>query len=199
MTSPRTNHTMDLSQSIIPKSDQLNADDLIAGPRTIRISAVKSGSAEQPITVHYDGDNGRPYKPGKSMRRILVAMWGSESDAYIGRRITLFREPGIRFGSDEVGGIRISHADIDRPLVLALTEKRGKRSQYRVDVIAKEQPKQTAASTPSGRDLQTLCDLGDSKATEGFDALGAWWAALSKQERTTLGAARIDAWKARAQ
>lgn len=188
---------MDLSQSIIPKSDQLNSDDLIAGPRTIRISAVKSGSPEQPITVHYDGDNGRPYKPGKSMRRILVAMWGSESDAYIGRRITLFREPGIRFGSDEVGGIRISHADIDRPLVLALTEKRGKRSQYRVDVIAKEQA-QKATAGALVRDLQTLCDLGDSKATEGFDALGAWWSGLSKQERTTLGAARIDAWKARA-
>lgn len=188
---------MDLSQSIIPKSDQLNADDLIAGPRTIRISAVKSGSAEQPITVHYDGDNGRPYKPGKSMRRILVAMWGSESDAYIGKRITLFREPGIRFGHDEVGGIRISHADIDRPLVLALTEKRGKRSQYRVDVIAKEQPNQQPAGA-TARDLQTLCDLGDSKADEGLAALESWGATLTTAEKRTIGADRWNAWKGRA-
>jgi hypothetical protein len=188
---------MDLSQSIIPKSDQLNADDLIAGPRTIRISAVKSGSAEQPITVHYDGDNGRPYKPGKSMRRILVAMWGSESDAYIGKRITLFREPGIRFGSDEVGGIRISHADIDRPLVLALTEKRGKRSQYRVDVIAKEKPQQTD-SVAATRDLQTLCDIADGKISEGFMALTQWAEALPKAEKLIIGGKRFEEWKARA-
>lgn len=61
--------------------------------------------------------------------------------------------------------------------------------------VVKESP--TTGDAPA-RDLQTLCDLGDSKATEGFDALGAWWSGLSKQERTTLGAARIDAWKARA-
>jgi len=189
---------MDLSQSIIPKSDQLNADDLIAGPCTIRISAVKSGSAEQPITVHYDGDNGRPYKPGKSMRRILVAMWGSESDAYIGKRLTLFREPGIRFGSDEVGGIRISHADIDRPLVLALTEKRGKRSQYRVEALPAERAPQPQQSGAPARDLQTLCDIGDSKSGEGLEALGAWWQSLQPTERTLIGKARLDAWKARA-
>ena len=191
---------MDLSNSIIPKSDQLNADDLIAGPRTIRISAVKSGSAEQPIIVHYEGDNGRPYKPGKSMRRILVAMWGSESDAYIGKRLTLFREPGIRFGSDEVGGIRISHADIDRPLVLALTEKRGKRSQYRVEPLAKEQPKKPVQphTDATARDLQTLCDIGDSKAGEGLEYLGAWWQSLQPAERTLIGKARLDAWKVRA-
>ena len=183
---------MNLSTTIIPKSTQLNADDLIAGPRTIRITGVTTGSAEQPVAINFDGDAGRPYLPGKSMRRILVAMWGSESDAYIGKRLTLFREPGIRFGSDEVGGIRISHADIDRPLVLALTEKRGKRSQYRVEPLPAEKPQQSA------RDLQTLCDIGDSKAGEGLDALKAWWQSLTAAERTTLGAARLDTWKARA-
>lgn len=188
---------MNLSTTIIPKSTQLNADDLIAGPRTIKITGVTAGSAEQPVAVNFEGDAGRPYLPGKSMRRILVAMWGSESDAYIGKRITLFREPGIRFGSDEVGGIRISHADIDRPLVLALTEKRGKRSQYRVDVIAKEQPKQQPADATAS-DLQTLCDLGDSKADEGLSALESWGATLTTAEKRTIGADRWNAWKGRA-
>lgn len=188
---------MNLSATIIPKSDQLNADDLIAGPRTIRISAVKSGSAEQPIIVHYDGDNGRPYKPSKSMRRILVAMWGSESDAYISKRLTLFRDPGIKFGGDEVGGIRISHADISQPLVLALTEKRGRRSQYRVEPLPAERTTQATNAAPA-RDLQTLCDIGDGKAGEGLDALSAWWQSLTAAERKTIGAERIAAWKARA-
>lgn len=183
---------MDLSKTIIPKSDQLNADDLIAGPRTIRISAVREGSAEQPVAINYDGDNGRPYKPSKSMRRVLVAMWGSDGAAYVGKRVTLYRDPDIKFGGDPVGGIRISHADIPQPVAMALTEKRGKRSQYRVEPLAKEQPKQPAC------DLQTLCDIGDSKAGEGLDALKAWWQSLTATDRTTLGQPRLDAWKARA-
>ena len=189
---------MNLSTTIIPKSTQLNADDLIAGSRTIKITSVTAGSAEQPVAINFEGDAGRPYLPGKSMRRILVAMWGSESNAYIGKRLTLFREPGIRFGSDEVGGIRISHADIDRPLVLALTEKRGKRSQYRVEALPAERAPQPQQSGAPARDLQTLCDIGDSKAGEGLDALSAWWQSLQPTERTLIGKARLDAWKARA-
>lgn len=184
---------MDLSQTIIPKSTQLNADDLIAGPRTIRIAGVTAGSAEQPVAISFDGDAGRPYLPSKSMRRILVALYGNDSAACIGKRITLFRDPEIRFGGDAVGGIRISHAsDIDRPLVIALTLKRGQRAQYRVEPLPHEQPKQPA------RDLQTLCDIGDSKAGEGLDALSAWWQSLTAAERKTIGAERIAAWKARA-
>lgn len=184
---------MDLSQTIIPNSNQLNADDLIAGPRTIRITGITGGSAEQPVSVSYEGDNGRPYKPSKSMRRILVALYGNDSAACIGRRITLYRDADIKFGGDSVGGIRISHAsDIDRPLVMALTLKRGQRAQYRVEPLPHEQSKQPAC------DLQTLCDIGDSKAGEGLDVLGAWWQSLQPTERTLIGKARLDAWKARA-
>lgn len=184
---------MDLSQTIIPKSDQLNADDLIAGPRTIKITGITGGSAEQPVTINYEGDNGRPYKPSKSMRRILVALYGNDSAACIGKRLKLYRDADIKFGGDAVGGIRISHAsDIDRPLVMALTLKRGQRAQYRVEPLPAEQPKQAA------RDLQTLCDIGDSKAGEGLDALKAWSRTLSVEERTAIGQPRFDAWKARA-
>lgn len=186
---------MNISATIIPKSDQLNADDLIAGPRTIRITGVSAGSAEQPVSIGYEGDNGRPYKPSKSMRRVLVALYGADGNAYIGKRITLYRDPNIKFGGDAVGGIRISHAsDIAQPLVLALTEKRGKRSQYRVEPL----PDERAPQSCDTRDLATLEAIGDTKAAEGMAALGEWWQSLSKQERTTLGADRIAAWKARA-
>lgn len=187
---------MDLSQTIIPKSDQLNSDDLISGPRTIRILSVSAGNAEQPVAIHFDGDNGRPYKPGKSMRRVLVCLWGNDSEAYVGRRLTLYRDPSIRFGSDEVGGIRISHAsDIDRPTQLALTVTRGKRKPYIVEPLP---PEKLAQSASTARDLQTLCDIGDSKAGEGLESLGAWWQSLQPAERTAIGKARLDAWKVRA-
>jgi hypothetical protein len=50
------------------------------------------------------------------MRRVLVAMWGAEASAYVGRSLTLFRDPDVKFGGMETGGIRISHAThIDAP------------------------------------------------------------------------------------
>ena len=35
---------MDMTDSIAPKSDQLNADDLLAGPRTVQVENVTEGA-----------------------------------------------------------------------------------------------------------------------------------------------------------
>lgn len=183
---------MNLSSTIIPKSDQLNADDLIAGPITIKITAVDSGSAEQPVLIRYEGENGRPYKPGKSMRRVLVAMWGSEGSAYVGRRLTLYCDKEITFGPDKTGGIRISHAsDIAEIVEIALTVKRGKRKPFRVEPLPPEKP----AEKPSAQiDIQALSDVGETKARAGTESLKTWWAALSRPVQHALKA-KLDDWK----
>ena len=119
----------DMTAVIVPKSDQLNSDDLIAGPRTIRIRdvAIRPGT-EQPVSIFYDGDNNKPWKPCKSASRVLVAAWGADANAYLGRSATLYRDDGVTWGGMKVGGIRISHlTDIERPLVIALTEKKGSK------------------------------------------------------------------------
>ena len=181
---------MNLSTTIIPKSDQLNADDLIAGPITIRVTAVEAGSAEQPVTIRYDGDKGRPYKPGKSMRRVLVHAWGSEGAAYVGRSMTLYRAPEIKFGGEAVGGIRISHlSHLNEPMQFALTETRGKRKQFRVEPLVVEAPPAEPVI-----DVQTLSDIGDSKASQGREALHAWWKTLGNPERAALKD-KLQAWK----
>lgn len=124
---------VDISKTIEPKSDQLNADDLISGPRTITVTVVREGGAEQPIAIHFDGDKGKPYKPCKSMRRVMVMLWGGDGSAYAGRSMTLFRDPSVTFGPDTTGGIRISHmSHIGSDANLLLTKTRGKRSQYTV-------------------------------------------------------------------
>lgn len=47
----------DLRATIVPKSDQLNAEQLLAGPMTVTITEVRvSESAEQPVIVHYEND-----------------------------------------------------------------------------------------------------------------------------------------------
>lgn len=126
---------MDMRPTITPKSEQLNADDLIAGPRTVTITAVKAapGNAEQPVAVYFEGDGGKPYMPCKSMRRVMVAVWGPDASQYTGRGMTLFRDPTVTWGGMEVGGIRISHmSDMESPMTLALTATKKARKPYKV-------------------------------------------------------------------
>jgi hypothetical protein len=138
---------MDLTPTLAPKSNQLNADDLVAGPRTITITRVTAGNAEQPVAVHHEGDT-RPWYPCKSMRRVLVAAWGADAAQYVGRRVTLIRDPEVSYGGIKVGGIRISHlSDLDAPLSIALTITRQKRQPYRVQPLPAAAP--ATAPAPS--------------------------------------------------
>jgi len=125
---------VDMTDTIIPKSDQLNADDLIAGPLTVTITKVaRASTAEQPIAVSFDGDGGKPYFPCKSMRRVMVTVWGPDASAYTGRSMTLYRDPEVTWGGMAVGGIRISHmSHMEGPVVLALTATKKARKPYKV-------------------------------------------------------------------
>jgi len=128
---------MDMAQFVIPKSDQLNSDDLLSGPRTIRITKVSgTGNADQPVAVYFDGDGDKPYLPCKGMRRVMIAAWGVDATQYVGRSMVLYREPKVVFGGMEVGGIRISAmSHISQPLNLALTVTKAKRAPYRVSPL----------------------------------------------------------------
>lgn len=127
----------DMRAAIIPKSDQLNADDLIAGPMTIKVSEVTiRGGQEQPVSIHFEGDGGKPYKPCKSMSRVLVAAWGPDAKVYAGRSMTLYRDPSVKWGGMDVGGIRISHlSHIGEQMTMALTATKGSRKAYTVRVL----------------------------------------------------------------
>src|SRR5690349_21249534 len=147
---------MDLTDTIIPKSDQLNAEDLLSGPRTFTITDVRAGGEDQPVNIHLAESPGRPFRPSKTVRRILVAAWGKDGDAYVGRRLVLYRDPAVKWAGQEVGGIRVSHmSHIDKPMKLALTVTKGKREPYVVKPLADEPakpaqqpPKATADDAP---------------------------------------------------
>lgn len=140
---------MDLSNTIIPKSDQINADDLITGPRTFTIKGVRRGSDEQPVNIDLVELPGRPFRPSKTVLRILVAAWGKESDVYTGRRMTLYRDPDVKWAGQDVGGIRVSHlSDIAKPLTLALAETKSKKSKHVVQPL-KDEPKPRVKPGPT--------------------------------------------------
>lgn len=127
---------MDIASTTAPRSDQQNFDDYVAGPKVVTISDVRAGNAEQPVEIHLVEYPGRPYKPSKSMRRVLVAAWGAEGSVYAGRRLELFGDPEVTFGRDKVGGIKIrALSNIDKPLSVALTVTRGKRAPYVVQPL----------------------------------------------------------------
>jgi len=128
---------LNLRDTIAPKSDQLNADDLIGTEKTITVTKVTRGdSPEQPVSIHYEGDDGRPYKPCKSMRRVLIHCWGDDGHAWVGKSMQLYCDPDVKFGGVKVGGIRIrALSAIDGPQQLSLTVTRSKRQPYRVDVL----------------------------------------------------------------
>lgn len=150
---------LDMTESIAPRSDQANADDFMSGPRTFTITEVrKANNPEQPIDVVLaEFPKGRPFKPSKSMRRVMVAAWGPDASLYTGKRLTLYRDPTIRFGSEQVGGIRISHmSDIDKQMTLALTVTRGKRAPYIVKPLAADAPVAKPASPELLAELEQM-------------------------------------------
>ena len=127
---------LDLSKAVEAKSDQLNADDLIGGPKVLVITGVKKISGDQPIAISYADDGGKPYKPCKSMLRVLMAAWGINGEAYVGRSMKVFNDQSVKWAGQEVGGIRISHlSDMPGKLKMALTVTRGKKSQYVVEQL----------------------------------------------------------------
>lgn len=156
---------MDITEAAAPKSDQINADDLISGPRVITITETRRGNDEQPVEiVTQEFGPRRPYRPGKSMIRVLINAWGPESSTYVGRKLTIYRDPEITFGRDKVGGIRISHmSHIDKKLTLALTVTRGRKAPYIVEpmpaaapVITNEQATEMVAKIEEAADQAQL-------------------------------------------
>lgn len=131
------NDVSSLRDTIVPKSTQLNADDLLAGPITVTIIGVKRGeTVEQPISIEI-GDGRQPYMPCKSMRRVMISAWGDDGRKWVGQSMTLYADPEVKFGGVKVGGIRISHmSGIQGKAAVMLTTTRSKRSEYVVRELA---------------------------------------------------------------
>ena len=159
-----------MAEAIIPKSDQLNADDLIAGPMTITITEVNIRSGqEQPVAIHFEGDNGKPYKSCKSMNRVLVTAWGADAKKYVGRSLTLYRDPTVKWAGMEVGGIRISHmSHIDSPLTMALTMTKQNKRPFTV------KPLELAPTKNWPQELNNAATL---------DELGAVWKKIPSADK----------------
>jgi hypothetical protein len=147
--------------SIVPKSDQLNADNLLTGPITVTITGVRRGDKDQPIIVDIEGY--QPYKPCKTMRRVLIATFGDDPKDWRGHRMTLYCDPDVMWAGVKIGGIRISHlSGLDNPRTFMLTQTRGKRTEVTIQPLA-DYSKEIAAA---------LAEIAAAKTPEALKAVG---------------------------
>lgn len=127
------NDMVDMSRFIEAKSDQLNADDLLGAPRTITITRVTGNDGDQPVSIFYEGDGGKPFKPCKTIRRVLMGVWGRYANEYVGKSMTIYRDDKVTFGGLETGGIRISHmSHIDKETVVVVMKTKGKKAGIQI-------------------------------------------------------------------
>jgi len=153
----------DISDTLAPNSDQLDAVDLLGGPQTFTISKVSKGNPEQPVQIHL-AEFDRPWRPGKSMRRVMVACWGPDANQYVGRSVRLWCDPKVAFGGQDVGGVRIlALSHIDKPRGIPLLVSRGKSAIYKVDVLKVEAPKTSPTVSP-----ELLADLSATFERKGI-------------------------------
>lgn len=121
-----------------PRSDQWNADDFVGSPRVFTIVGVKPGKAEQKYDIELAEGEGRVWRPPLTVLRLLIAAWGDEAAEWVGRRVELYNDRSVRFGSDAVGGIRVarmSNLPDGKPFEVMLTSSRGKRTKVHVDPL----------------------------------------------------------------
>ncbi len=169
--------TFDISDTLAPNSDQLDAVDLIAGPKTFVIDHVSRGNAEQPVQIHLV-DFPRPWRPSKNMRRVIAAAWGTDASRYSGRAVTLYCDGDVMFGKDRVAGTRISHlSHIAEPMTVVLLAGRGKSSTWRVEPIPV--PKSTG---PTVDDIAECSDV---------DTLRGWYRAVTDSTLRDAITARV--------
>lgn len=133
----------DISETLVAKSDQLNASDLSGGPITATVESVDvlKGN-DQPVHIHLVGMKGRPYKPSKGMRRVIAEVWGPNSDAYVGKSMTLYRNPEVTWAGEKIGGIEVSHmSHLDGPLATSVRLNRKSAKPHVVQPLTVEQPR----------------------------------------------------------
>ena len=177
----------DISQFLLAKSDQLNADDLVAGPIVARIVNVKvTGGDQQPVTVELDGGH-RPWKPCKTTMRVLAALWGPRAGEWVGRSVRLYRDPSVKYGGVEVGGIRISGmSHIDKPKVLTLSSSKKTTTEYRIEVLRdtpQARPMPAPQAQPQAADRGALARLAADCEKIGISP-SEWGAWLQEQPDT---------------
>lgn len=120
----------DITDTIQVKSNQITSDDLVGRTLNITVTRVEvNKSSEQPVSIFFENCAKKPFKPCKTVRKVLSALWGPDSAQYVGKSMVLYCDPSVMFGSDAVGGVRVSHmSHIGKDIIkVPLITKKGRK------------------------------------------------------------------------
>jgi hypothetical protein len=181
------NKPFSIKDTIIPRSDQLNAEQLLDGPMVITITkATKVENPDQPIILNYEDDLGRPFKPCKTMRKLIHNVWidcGDDIRPYVGRAMKLYCDKEVKFGKEKVGGVRVSHMshlpNNAAKVEVSLTVARGIKKTFVVERLETAAKPDTLAAAKAT--LESATDM---------PALISAWGKLSAQEKTQLASVK---------
>lgn len=132
---------LDIASLLTGVSTELTADELAGGPRFLKIrKLVITDDPKRPLSVYYQSDDDKPWRPCLSMRRLLAACFGTDADSYVDQVIEVYRDDTVTYGEkgqgvQPVGGVRFKRASIEKSISLCLQAKRGKKSIWVVDPI----------------------------------------------------------------
>ena len=181
---------LDMTDTLIGSVDQITADSLIGRTITARIARItrmagapKKG--DQPVNIYLDGEP-LPWRPCLTMRRLLAALWGPDASKWIGQSLRIYRDDAVRFGDAAVGGVRISHASIERRMVLSLAATKGKKATYTVDPLPRDEQRKPE---PAAVQRPTLAAVLEAAGLTIAD-LDAWATAQGKPAASTLPPAK---------
>jgi hypothetical protein len=182
---------MDITAALAPKSDQLDAIELVE-PRTFTVdtgSRVGQRDGRAVVEIRLV-DLDRVWRPSKGMLDVIAACWGLDSSKWEGHRVTLYNDREVKFGPDKVGGTRISHiSEIDGPRKLQIrgAGSSGRKQMWHVEPLPAIVPRGWAADTAlAGNDVDALKALWTAAKTAGAgaDVLGRIEAAGKKARET---------------
>ena len=184
----------DVVAGTAPKSDQLNADDLVTGPVTVTIVGARlTGDDKQPWAFDLQEYPGRPFLPCLTMRRILSAAFMNEATETMecsGERLTLYCDPEVKWGGDKVGGVRISALSKLPDLnPFPVTERRGKKGAVMLKPIA-VQPNDEPLASLTAEEVEYVevatVDLAGAASIEELKGYGQTVADKSKPVQNAL-------------
>jgi hypothetical protein len=113
------------------------------------------------------------------MRKVLIFAWGDDGHQWVGRSMTLFNDPEVKWAGVKVGGIRISHlSDIDGDIQVSITTTRGKKAPILI---------QKLSGKPAVLDIKPHLDALTLAAAQGEAALTEAAGKLSPDIKKKIG------------
>jgi len=102
--------------NFISKED-VQGGDLILTVKNVAIEKIKSEGGEDEKPVMHFRDHDKSLVLNGTNWDTTAAVYGEDSDGWVGKRVVLFLDPTVRFGKQLVGGVRIripEHIPIQR-------------------------------------------------------------------------------------